>query len=427
MSYRSNYLFLLAVSIGLAFTSCNRNVPLTAPDMEYITNQTRLLTEEMEKIVPAYAPEEKFTDTVYSVGPMAAPRSVRDGKLFTVPSRDWTSGFFPGNLWFMFELTGDAFWKQKAIEFTSRIEREKLNDGTHDMGFKINCSFGNGFRLTGDTRYREIMVESATTLMKRFNPVVGATLSWGAIRQWGDTLTAEDHEAKWLFPVIIDNMMNLELLFLATAFTGDSTYYHAAVKHAETTMKHHYREDNSSYHVIDFNPITGEVRNKHTHQGAAHESAWARGQAWGLYGFTMCHRFTGKPEFLQQAEKIAEFLIHHPNLPEDLVPYWDYDAPSIPDEPRDASAAALIASALYELSTFLPEKSDSYKTMADRIHSSLSKSYYNAPGANYGFILDHSTGHLPGDHEIDGPLIYADYYYLEAELRKRQLQAASVK
>lgn len=415
-------LFILA-SVGI-FSSCNNKADKYY-DADFLSSQTKILIQETEAVIPPFSTLELFTDTAYSIGPPAAPRSLRDGKMFIVPSRDWTSGFFPGNLWFMYELTGEDFFRVKAAEFTARIEREKLNDMTHDMGFKINCSFGNGYRITANPSYRDVIVHSAETLMKRFNPVVGATLSWGNIRAWGDSLTEEDHKTKWLFPVIIDNMMNLELLFLATKFTGDSTFYKLAVQHANTTLKNHFREDFSSYHVIDYNPITGEVRNKHTHQGASHESAWARGQAWGLYGYTMCYRETGIKAYLDQAENIAGFMLNHPNLPDDMVPYWDFNAPGIPDEPRDASAAALMASAFYELSTLMPEKSKFYKKKADKILISLSSGYTCEPGSHFGFLLKHSTGHLPGNHEIDEPLIYTDYYYLEAILRKLALDKRS--
>ena len=345
-------------------------------------------------------------------GPNVNSRSIRDGRLFLVSSRDWTSGFMPGVLWYMYEQTGDGFWQDEARRHTALIEREKTNAGTHDMGFKIYCSFGNGYRLTADPDYRDVIVEASSTLITRYNEAVGAIRSW-------------DHNRdKWDFPVIIDNMMNLEMLFRASEITGDPVYHDIAVKHARTTIEQHFRDDYSTYHVIDFNPETGEVQNRHTHQGAFHESSWARGQAWGLYGFVMSYRFTELPEFLDQAEKIAAFILNHPRLPADMVPYWDFDAENIPNEPRDASAAAITASALYELSTMVPENSTYYKQAADNILASLYHNYRSASGQNFGFLLDHSTGHLPGDHEIDTPLIYADYYFIEAALRKQRLEGS---
>ena len=338
-----------------------------------------------------------------------SPRTTKGDSLVLVASKDWTSGFFSGNLWYMYELTKDKKWLEKAKEFSAPIEQEKTNGVTHDMGFKIYCSFGNGYRLTKDSKYREIMIQSARTLITRFNPTVGSLRSW-------------DHHAEvWDFPVIIDNMMNLELLFWAFKETKDSTFYKVAISHANTTMKNHFRSDFSSYHVIGYDPKTGAVTKRNTHQGFSDESSWARGQAWGLYSYTMCYRETGEKKYLQQAENIGNFILNNPNLPKDLVPYWDYNAPKIPNEPRDVSAATITASALYELSTMVPEKAVFYKETADKIMKSLNKTYKAEPLTNKGFLLIHSTGNLPAKSEIDVPIVYADYYYLEALLRKRKL------
>ena len=223
-------------------------------------------------------------------------------------------------------------------------------------------------------------------------------------------------------PRIIDNMLNLELLFWAFRETNDSTYYNIAVNHALTTMKNHFREDNSCYHVVEYDTINGTVRSKMTHQGYSDESAWARGQAWALYGYTMCYRETGRPEFLQQAEKVEKYIFNNPTLPADLIPYWDFNAPGIPNEPRDASAASCMASALYELSTYVPEKKEQYKQEADKILQNLTHSYRAQLNGDKGFLLLHSTGSKPHDSEIDVPLSYADYYFLEALLRKAKLE-----
>lgn len=329
----------------------------------------------------------------------------KKGELELVTSKNWTCGFFPGTLWYMYEWTKDTFWLENARRYTALIEMEKLNATTHDVGFKIFCSFGNGYRLTGDEAYREIMIETANTLITRFNKKVGCIRSW------------DNNHRQWDFPVIIDNMMNLELLFWATKATDDSTYYNIAVSHAYTTLREHFRADGSSYHVIDFNPETGEVQNRHTHQGYSHESSWARGQAWGLYGFTMAYRETGITEFLTQAEIIAKFILNHPNLPKDLVPYWDFNAPEIPNEPRDASAAAIMASALFELSSCLPEKSNYYRVIANRIHESLIRNYLSVFGENKGFLLKQSVGNKPRIIQVGVPLVYADYYFVEALIR----------
>jgi rhamnogalacturonyl hydrolase YesR len=341
---------------------------------------------------------------------LVSPRTLDStGNLKLVNSRDWTSGFFPGVLWQLYEYTGNKEWKQQAESFTANIEREKTNGGTHDMGFKVYCSFGSGYHFTKDPHYKEVIIQSAKTLITRFNPKIGCIRSW------------DHHKEQWMFPVIIDNMMNLELLFAATKLTGDSSFYRIAVMHANTTMKNHYRTDNSSYHVVDYDTATGNVRVRQTAQGYADESPWARGQSWGLYGYTMCYRFTKDKKYLEQAEKIASFILNHPNLPKDMVPYWDYNAPNIPDEERDASAAAILASGLYELSTY-SKNAKLYKEKANKIVESLTDSYRSAIGESKGFILLHSTGSKPAKSEVDVPLIYGDYYYLEALLRSKKLK-----
>src|SRR5258705_853930 len=231
---------------------------------------------------------------------LVSPRTLQGEELKLVTSHDWTSGFFPGILWYLYEYTGEEKWKQQAQLYTAQIEREKTNGTTHDMGFKIYFSFGNGFRLAPDEHYKDVIIRSARTLCTRFNPVVGVLRSW------------DGNKDKWDYPVIIDNMMNLELLFAATQLAGDSSFYRIAVTHANTTLQNHFRSDNSSYHLVDYDTITGNVIKKITVQGYANESAWARGQSWGLYGFTMCYRFTKDPRYLLQAEKIASFIISNP-------------------------------------------------------------------------------------------------------------------
>lgn len=338
---------------------------------------------------------------------LVSPRSLEKGELVLVPSKDWCSGFFPGELWYLYQYTKDPKWMEQAKIFTANIEQEKTNGSTHDMGFKLYSSVGNGYKLTHDAHYKEVLLQGAKTLSTRFNPVVGCIRSW-------------DHHTNWKFPVIIDNMINLELLFEATKLSGDSSFYKIAVSHANTTMKNHFRDDYSSFHVVDYDPQTGKVLHKQTHQGYADGSAWARGQAWGLYGYTMCYRETKNKAYLQQAEHIAKFIFSNPTLPKDLVPYWDFNDPAIPNAPRDASAAAIMASALYELSMY-SANGKQYKTWANQIVHNLSTSYQAKPGEAKGFILLHSTGNKPDNGEIDAPISYADYYYLEALLRQKGL------
>ena len=380
-------------------------------NFDFASEQLIFAMTEIDKAIPEESPRDKEIREARNWGPLVSPRSInKNGTLFLVPSKDWTSGFFPGGLWYMYEYTKDKKWEELARKYTDPLEREKTNGGTHDMGFKVYCSFGNGYRLTNDSRYKDIMLEAATTLITRYNPNVGCIRSW-------------DHNGdKWQYPVIIDNMMNLELLFWASKESGNPVYYDIAVNHARTTIKNHFRADYSTYHVIDYDTITGEVKNKHTHQGFSHESAWSRGQAWGLYGYTMCYRETKLPEFLQQAKLIANYIFTHPNLPEDLIPYWDFDAPEIPNEPRDVSAATITASALYELSLFDKENASKYVGWAETILKNLSANYLAKKGADRGFLLLHSTGSKPMNSEVDVPLAYADYYFLEALLRKQTIK-----
>ena len=342
-----------------------------------------------------------------AVKDLVVPRSVEKNKLKMVKAQDWTSGFFPGELWFLYEFTGNKKWLAPARKFTATIEAQKFYSGTHDLGFMIYCSFGNGYRLTGDTGYKAVIIQAAKTLSTRFNPVAGVIKSWDFTS-----------ESKWKFPVIIDNMMNLEMLFEATKLTGDSSFYHIAITHANTTIKNHFRADNSSYHVIDYDPETGAVRQKITAQGFSDSSAWARGQAWGLYGFTMCYRETKNTVYLQQAEKIASYILGR--LPAGKIPYWDFDAPGIPNEPMDASAAAITASALYELSTYTDRPG--YRKTADELLEKLCAGYLSPVNQNNGFILLHSTGHKPAKSEVDVPLIYADYYFMESLMRSKRLK-----
>lgn len=338
-----------------------------------------------------------------------SPRSINeDGTPHLVKSSDWTSGFFPGCLWYAYELYGNDQLKDAAINYTLKVEDQQFNGRTHDMGFKVYCSYGNAYRLTNDPSYRDVLLQSAATLITRYNPTVGCLRSW------------DHNKDKWEYPVIIDNMMNLELLMWAFKTSNDSSYYNIAVSHANTTLKNHFRKDNSCYHVVSYNPETGAVEKRHTHQGYAHSSAWARGQSWALYGYTMMYRETGIEAYLEQAQKVEEYIFNHKNLPEDGIPYWDFDAPNIPNEPRDASAAAINCSALYELASFCPDKEEEYLNKANHLMKVLnSKAYRSKKEAKHTFLLEHSTGSFPHNSEIDVPIIYADYYYLEALIRQR--------
>jgi unsaturated chondroitin disaccharide hydrolase len=401
MSKKSFTLLLCFSTFAFAHAQSPVDLPRVMKEVE-VQTKVLLFNAEVASSKPV-----RFNHPEDTVVTIFSPRTIENDSLKFVASRDWTSGFFPGELWMLYGYTGNQEWRQVAEVYTGLMEKEKTNATTHDMGFKMNCSFGTGYRLTHDKAYREVLIQSARTLSTRFNPLIGCIRSW------------DHHRNLWGFPVIIDNMMNLELLFEATRLTGDSSFYRIAVSHANTTMKNHYRPDYSSYHVVDYDTLTGKVVKRMTWQGANDSSAWARGQAWGLYAFTMCYRYTKNPVYLRQAEHIAAFILHNPHLPADKVPYWDFNAPGIPNEPRDASAAAIIASGLYELSGY-SRNAGEYRAAAGTILKNLTEHYRSPIGANKGFILLHSTGGKPTNTEVDVPINYADYYYLEALLRSRR-------
>lgn len=357
-------------------------------------------------------------DTIEASGKVLNPVTLTpEGNVFYCEYEDWRSGFFPGSVWYLYELTGDSALLPLAQKYTEALDEAKTLTWYHDIGFIINCSYGNGLRLIKKDAYKEVMLEAAQSLSTRFRETPGIIQSWN--------VTGNSWQSKrgWECPVIIDNMMNLELLFEGTRLSGDSTYYKIAVSHADRTMKEQFREDGSCYHVIDYSIKDGSVRHRQTAQGYANESAWSRGQAWAIYGYSVCYRETGDKKYLDQALKTFVFMKNHARMPADLIPYWDMDAPKIPDEPRDASSAAVIASALYEISTYDLPEATSYKEYADKIMLSLASPAYTAPlGENGRFILMHSVGSIPHDNEIDVPLNYADYYYLEALKRKADIK-----
>ena len=408
-------IYLLGI-VMFAFSSCSEKKCIIEENFHFASRQLEYALKEMKIAIENESEASIHERAENAWSELTNPRSIEpDGSLLMVPSKDWCSGFFPGELWYMYEYTKDEKWKKLAHRQTIILEREKLNRTTHDMGFKMYCSYGNGYRLTGDTIYRNVLIKSAKTLITRFNPVVGCIRSWDFDKMRYDN---PENEPNWDFPVIIDNMLNLELLFWAAKETGDSAYYKVAVSHAETTLKNHFREDYSSYHVIDYDSKSGQVRQKNTHQGYKHESTWSRGQAWALYGYVLCYRETQKTEFLEQAKHVSDFIFTHPNLPKDLIPYWDYNAPDIPNEPRDVSAATCTASALYELSKYDKENAEKYVKWADTIIENITKSYRADLNTHKGFLLLHSTGAKILGFEIDAPLVYADYYFLEALLRR---------
>jgi unsaturated chondroitin disaccharide hydrolase len=353
---------------------------------------TKAITRSQDQLLSA---AEKYKSSNLS------PRTLENGKIEFVGFKDWTCGFFSGSLWYMYELTKNEKFKEEAAYYTTLNDKAQYRKDTHDLGFMLYCSYGNGYRITGNKSYKQVLITGANSLFTRFHPQVGLIKSW-------------DHRKQWQYPVIIDNMMNLELLCEVSTMTNDKSLKDISISHANNTLKNHYRPDYSCFHVVDYDSITGSVLHKQTAQGYADNSSWARGQAWGLYGFTMMYRETKDPKYLEQANKIAAFMLNNPSMPKDKIPYWDYNAPNIPKEPRDASAAAITASALIELSSYVNDKPE-YLKMAETILKNLSSDeYLAAKGENGLFILKHSTGNWPKNSEIDTPLNYADYYYLEA-------------
>ena len=339
------------------------------------------------------------------------PRSFepRKNKSVSSDTKWWCSGFFPGSLWLIYEYTKDEAIRIEAEKRLAILEKEKHYTGNHDLGFMMYCSFGTALRVTGNRQYKPAIDTAAMSLITRYRPAIQSIQSW-------------DGNDKLKCPVIIDNMMNLELLCWVSQNGNDVKFEDIAVTHANSTLERHFRPDNSSYHVLDYDLSTGKLIKKLTWQGTADESAWARGQSWGFYGFTMMYRFTMDKRYLEQAKKIERFLFNHPHMPEDLVPYWDFNAPGIPNAWRDASAAAINASALLELAQYVSSnEAKDYIAKAEKIIRSLSSEKYLAkPGSNGGYLLMHSVGNLPAKTEIDTPLTYADYYFLEAMQRYQQ-------
>ena len=322
----------------------------------------------------------------------------------------WTSGHFPGSLWYLYEATGNVYFKDRAIFWTERLAPNSTVDTNHDLGFIMYCSYGNARRLLRTDRYDAILVETAETLCSRYNEGLGL------IRSWGKRTETKD------FLVIPDNLMNLELLEAATRISGKAKFDKVARSHATVTSRHHFRADGGCYHVLDYDQATKRVKGVTRGQGASTETAWSRGQSWSIYGYTMMYRETKEPHFLAMAQKCADFAVDNPNMPEDGVPYWDYGAPG---EERDSSAGSIMASGLLELSTFVPgEKGAKYRAFAVKVLISLaSPSYFAAQGENGDFLLKHGVGSKPSNSEIDTPLDYGDYYFLEALLRFRKLYA----
>lgn len=361
-----------------------------------------------------FALMERQLDSLNAIkGQPVFPRTLdADGNLVTSPVRWWCSGFYPGSLWYLYEYSRRHSVQEAALKRTRMLESLRHRRDDHDVGFQIMCSWGNAFRILGDTSFASVITDAAKALSTRFNPDVGCTRSWSF--------------GKWSFPVIIDNMMNMELLLKASELLSESDPSESsrlkdiALSHARTTMKNHFRPDHSCYHLVDYNPETGEAVRRQTVQGFADSSAWSRGQAWAIYGYAMMYEYTREADMLNHAVAVADYVLSR--LPEDCIPYWDYDSDLIPDDLRDASAAAVTAAGLLRLAPYVEAgKADRYRDVARKILLRLSEDdYLVLEGECRGFLLKHSVGNKPGNSEVDVPLTYADYYYLEALLKYLQ-------
>lgn len=413
----NNYMKILKIQVLAILTVCIIFTSSCAKNKEhFINNNVEFATAQT-------------TGILANVGEPTGqnfPRNVsEDGSTSVVDMYDWTSGFFPGSLWYLYELTGDTLWRNNAEKWTYKLEPLKTYTANHDIGFMMYCSYGNAERLAPKPQYKDILIESAKSLTTRYSDKVQSIKSWDGGRAWGDT-------TRWTFPVIIDNMMNLDLLFYASKVSGDKQFYDIAVKHASTTMKNHFREDFGSFHVVDYDTITGNVRFKGTNQGFSDNSTWARGQAWGIYGFSMVYRETKDSAYLNTAIQLADYFIKH--LPEDFIPLWDFNigqngytpkgksyAVESQQKLKDTSAAAIASSALFELGEATQNKS--YIDTAIKILHSLSSPIYRASlNTNADFLIKHSVGNYPKKSELDTSISYTDYYFLEALVRYKNLK-----
>ena len=383
---------LLLFSLLVIMASCTKQEP-----MEALIDRVFSVAEQQYVAMDARLDDKTMPQTI-----------THDSTFKSSTIYWWCSGFYPGSLWYIYEYTQNDTVKLLAEKNTLKLDPIQYVTHDHDVGFQLNCSYGNGLRLIGNKDYEKVLHQGAKSLATRFSPITGVIQSWDFLRR------------DWKYPVIIDNMMNLELLMFASKAFDDDSLAYVARSHADTTLKNHFREDYSSYHLVDYDPKDGHVRSKQTVQGYSDESSWGRGQAWALYGYTMMYRMTEDKRYLSQAECVGNMLLSR--LPVDGIPYWDFDAPN-GNEYRDASAGAIMASAFVELSSFTEDAKarQNYLNVAEKQLRTLASSTYLAePGTNCNFILKHSVGNFPEKSEVDVPLSYADYYFLEGLLRYKK-------
>lgn len=386
----------IAFYLLLFFTCTHVKSQNSSDDMRQLIDKQFKFAERQYRILASNTPMGRMPKTFYA----------KSNKFETSDTKWWCSGFYPGSLLYIYEYTQDQSVLKEAEQRLATLEKEKHYTGNHDLGFMMYCSFGNAYRLTKIPEYKKTIDTAAASLVTRYRPDAKVIQSWNSNKSWKG-------------PVIIDNLMNLELLLWVAQNGGDQKYREIALNHANATLANHFRPDFSSYHVVDYDMLNGKVIKKGTAQGAGDETAWSRGQGWALYGYTLMYRFTKDKQYLNFAQNIAKYILNNPTLPADKIPYWDFNAKEIPNTYRDASAAAVIASALLELGQYSSAKTKKYYVaQAKEMLVSLSSDKYTAQeGTNGGFLLKHSTGALPLKSEIDVPLTYADYYYLEALMR----------
>ena len=396
------------ILVCVAVVSCVVAIVFVCPSMglnpdgglEYCDRKVRRTLSEMRRA----------DGTInYLLAPRNIPDSGRVWNYRPVCAEEWCSGFWSGVLWYDYEFTGDKALKAEAERFTRALGPLAYRPAyDHDLGFLLNTSYGNAYRLTGNNAYRRMLLAAADTLATLFNPAVGTLMSWPR-----EAETFGGHNT------IIDNMMNLELLFWAAHHGGNPYLYDVAVSHADMTMKNHFRPDFTAYHVVVYDSLSGRVIRRMTHQDYADGSMWACGQAWAIYGFTMVYRETKDERYLDFVRNVADVYLKR--LPDDYVPYWDFDVPATSSTPRDASAACVAASALIELSTYVQgDDARRYRDAAVKMLESLGSKHYRC-GSDKAAFLMHATCNQPAGLEVDASIIYADYYYIAALTRLKKL------
>jgi len=388
---------ILLLSLILAFTRESWSQQL--PD-SLIQNALRVSYEHLEASVLEVKDSTRF--------PSYAPHNLQ-WSYFN--SGGWTSGFYPGCLWLAYELSGRNEFKTWAKRWTAGLEKEAENTGTHDLGFMFGCSFGNGIKNVSPDEavtYKETLVMAAITLDKRYSPKVGMLRCY-----WDEPPFSQDTT---LFPVVVDIMMNLELLFWGTEHGAPASLKEHAISHALNTYRDFVRPDGSSYHVVRYNKDSGTIFNKGQLQGQNENSTWTRGHAWFIYGMTVCYRYTKDETFLTKACLLADYFLKR--LTPDNVSAWDFDSKPEYKDTKDASATAIVSSALFELSTYVkdPTRKEKYLDKATAMLAALCSKKYLAEGEKTNALLLHSTQYLtqPGNQNTDKPAIFADYYFLEA-------------